>query len=235
MKLILPEGDYRFEDGIAEVKDGILYIYKSGVFKEVMYRLTYLVYGNDTCYYCHRKLRTNMNEADNTEFFSQITLDYVIPQDFGGPPITNNLRPACSECNSMKGNMYADEFEEYLSFHGKNDNYSLAQKRSFNEYLEFAQAQRKFGVIESLPQEWLTKETLKNIYVNFWIDQPLGMLYQKQDRFFKKYKRLPKPIVISKNKFLLDGFNTILLAKYNFNQKIDVIFLENVVFDGFPD
>ena len=65
--------------------------------------------------------------------------------------------------------------------------------------------------------------------------EPLGYMYHKQEKFLRKYKRLPKPIIISSNRFLLDGFNTILLAKYNHISKIDTIVLENVVFCGFPD
>lgn len=235
MKLILPDYDFKLEDGLAEVKDGKLYIYKPGSFKEIMYKLTYIIYGNDECYFCHRKLRTNMLELDNSKYFSQITLDHLIPQDFGGPTITNNLRPACSDCNSSKGNMYPDEFDEYKKFDGKKDKASKVEKRQFKESLRLKQERRRFGEIESVNEEWYSDELIRNIYVNFWITEPLGVMYKKQERFFKNYKRLPKPIVISQNRFLLDGFNTILLGKYNFgDKKIKIIILENVYFMGFP-
>jgi len=235
MKLILPDYDFKFEDGLAEIKDGKLYIYKPGSFKEIMYKLTYMIYGNDECYFCHRKLQTNMLELDNSKYFSQITLDHLIPQDFGGPTITNNLRPACSDCNSSKGNMYPDEFDEYKKFNGKKDKASKVEKRKFKESLRLKQERRRFGEIESVNEEWYSDELIRNIYVNFWITEPLGVMYKKQERFFKNYKRLPKPIVISQNRFLLDGFNTILLGKYNFgDKKIKIIILENVYFMGFP-
>ncbi len=235
MKLILPDYDFGFEDGFAEVKDGKLYIYKPGAFKEIMYRLTYMLYGNDECFFCHRKLRTSMLELDNNKFFSQITLDHLIPQDFGGPTITNNLRPACSECNSSKGNMYPDEFDEYRKFEGKKDKLSKIEKKRFKESLKLKQERRRFGEIECVNEEWYSDELIRNIYVNFWITEPLGVMYKKQERFFKTYKRLPKPIIISQNRFLLDGFNTILLGKYNFSdKKIKIIILENVYFMGFP-
>ena len=236
MKLILPDYDFKFEDGLAEIKDGKLYIYKPGSFTEIMYRLTYLVYGKDECYFCHRKLRTNMLEIDNSKYFSQITLDHLVPQDFGGPTITNNLRPACSDCNSSKGNMYPDEFEEYRKYQGKKDKASKIEKRQFKKSLEIKQKQRRLGEIESVNKEWFSDEVIRNIYVNFWITEPLGIMYRKQENFFKNYKRLPKPIVISQNRFLLDGFNTILLGKYNFCDKnIKIIVLENVYFEGFPE
>lgn len=235
MKLILPDYNIKLEDGLAEVKDGILYIYKPGSFKEVMYQLTYLIYGKDECYFCHKKLRSNMLEMDNEKYFSQITLDHLIPQEFGGPTITNNLRPACSECNSTKGNMYPEEFLEYRNFdNNKRDKKIKIAKRSFKEALRFTQEQRRYGVIESIDKEWFTDESIRNIYVSFWIAEPLGLMYKKQERFFKKYKRLPKPIVVSQNRFLLDGFNTILLAKYNYCERLSIIVLENVIFVGFP-
>lgn len=235
MKLILPDYNIKLEDGLAEVKDGILYIYKPGSFKEVMYQLTYLIYGKDECYFCHKKLRSNMLEMDNEKYFSQITLDHLIPQEFGGPTITNNLRPACSECNSTKGNMYPEEFLEYRNFdNNKRDKKTKIAKRSFKEALRFTQEQRRYGVIESIDKEWFTDESIRNIYVSFWIAEPLGLMYKKQERFFKKYKRLPKPIVVSQNRFLLDGFNTILLAKYNYCERLSIIVLENVIFVGFP-
>lgn len=234
MKLILPNYDYKFEDGMAEIKNGNLYIYKPGAFKEVMYKLTYLIYGRDECYFCHRKLRPTMLDSDNRQFFSQITLDHLVPQEFGGPTIPNNMRPACSYCNSSKGNMYPDEFQEYRKFEGKHDKNTAAMKRKFKEELKLRQERRKHGEIESVPKEWITEETIQNIYVNFRIAQPLGVMYSKQDKFFKKYKRLPKPIIISQNRFLLDGFNTILLGKYNFSEKVNIIVLENVYFDGYP-
>ena len=236
MKLLLPNYNFKFQDGIAEVKNDTLYIYKPGAFKEVMYRLTYMIFGKDRCYFCQRKIRTNMLELDNKKFFSQVTLDHLVPQDFGGPTITNNLHPACSECNSSKGNMYPDEFEEYRKFEGKKDKASKIEKRKFKESLMLKQERRRFGEIESVKKEWFTEELIRNIYVNFWLTEPLGIMYRKQDRFFKKYKRLPKPIIVSQNRFLLDGFNTILLAKYNFiNEKIQIMVLENVFFVGFPE
>lgn len=235
MKLILPDYDIKLGDGLAEVKNGILYIYKPGSFKDVMYQLTYLIYGKDECFFCHKKLRSNMLEMDNEKYFSQITLDHLIPQEFGGPTITNNLRPACSECNSSKGNMYPDEFLEYRKYYNKKrDKESKKARREFKESLRNTQEQRRKGEIESISKEWFTDELIRNIYVSFWIAEPLGAMYKKQERFLKKYKRLPKPIVVSQNRFLLDGFNTILLAKYNYGEQIKIIVLENVIFVGFP-
>ncbi len=235
MKLILPDYNYVFEDEIAEVKDGILYVYKPGAFKEVMYRLTYLIYGKDECYFCHRKLRTDISETDESKYFSQITLDHLVPQEFGGPTISNNMRPACSRCNNLKSNMYPDEFEEYCMYEGKKDKEFKNLRKNFKEKLQLKQEKRRYGQLESIPKEWVSDELFRTIYVNFWISEPLGVEYFKQEKFYKKYKRLPKLAIVSQNRFLLDGFNTILLAKYNFCERINVIVLENVYYSGFPE
>lgn len=233
MKLILPDYDFKFEDGSAEVKDGKLYIYKLNAFKDIMYRLTYMVYGSDECYFCHKKLRTNMLQLDNSKYFSKITLDHLTPQDFGGPTITNNLRPACSECNSSKRNMYPDEFEEYKEFMKDTEKHTKEEKDEFKKNLELKKEQRRLGEIESINEEWFSNVRVRDICVNFNISEPLGVRYRKQEKFFKNYKRLQKPLVISQNRFLLDGFISILIGKYYFCDKnIKIIVLENVYFKG---
>lgn len=63
--------------------------------------------------------------------------------------------------------------------------------------------------------------------------QPLGLTYERLKRFFRQYKRLQKTIIISENRFLLDGFNIILLSKYE-KEPLQIIILENVIFKGFP-
>lgn len=236
MKVALPIFNYVFEDGSAEVKDGILYIYRPGAFKDIMYKLTYVLYGKYECYFCHRKfVEPGMWIGGDSLLTTQTTLDHLAPQEFGGPTITNNMRPSCSHCNNSKGNLYPEEFEEYRKLTLIEGKEGRKARHDFKQRIMVIQEERRYGRIEPLPTEWLTEEFLKNVYVNFWLMEPLGYMYRKQEKFLKKYKRLPKPIIVSSNRFLLDGFNTILLAKYNHILKIDTIILENVVFCGFPD
>lgn len=131
--------------------------------------------------------------------------------------------------------MYPDEFEEYCMYEGKKDKEFKNLRKNFKEKLQLKQEKRRYGQVESIPKEWISTELFRTIYVNFWISEPLGVEYFKQEKFYKKYKRLPKLAIISQNRFLLDGFNTILLAKYNFSEKINVIVLENVYYKGFPE
>ena len=128
MKVLLPDHDIILEDGSAEVNDGILYIYRPGAFKEIMYRLTYEIFGKKECFFCHRRFIEvgEKPEGDDCLFVTQTTLDHLIPQEFGGPTITNNMRPSCSHCNNSKGNFYPDEFQEYRSV-----NFAEGKRRIF--------------------------------------------------------------------------------------------------------
>ena len=198
MKIPLLDYDYFFEDGSAEVKEGVLYIYKPGTLKEVMYKLTYLIYGSTECYFCHRKIRTSIAEANNNQYFSKMTLDHLVPQEFGGITTPNNMRPACSNCNSAKDNMYPDEFEMFRQFLGRKDDETRIAKKKFLEELKLKQEKRKYGQLESIPKEWVSQEKVRNIYVNVCIAEPLGVEYHRQEKFYKKYKRLPKPKIIPK-------------------------------------
>ena len=233
MKLILPENNCILCDGSAEVKDGILYIYRAGSFKDVMYELTYLIFGDEECYYCHRK-RDKKKAERESNYFSKVTLDHLIPQTFGGPTIPNNMRPSCCNCNELKENMYPEEFEEFRRLSNGNSKESKEELRRCLRRIADEKQRRYYGEIPSLPDEMVCKETIHNIYVNFCIMQPVGVAYEKLKRFFKKYKRLQKPIIISKNRFLLDGYNISLLSKYE-KQPVTVILLENVIYMGFPE
>lgn len=237
MKIPLPEKDIVIEEGVAEVKNGKLYLYKNGVFKETMYKLTYMIFGNDECYYCHRKLRTHQSQSDNKKYFSKISMDHLIPQDFGGPTIPNNLRPACTDCNSRKGNMFEDEFTGYKEIvqrtEGKGKK-GRKKRRLFRKKIQSTQELRRKGDIESLPKEWISNVEIKNVYVNFWLSQPKGNAYDRIYQAVLEHNYLIDTAVITGNGFLVDGFNAILIAKYH-EIPIRCIILENVIFCGFPD
>ena len=68
-----------------------------------MNELTIAIKGK-TCWYCGRKLLN-----------SDITIDHLYPQDLGGPYITNNLAPTCSECNGRKGNLTERQYRNWLA------------------------------------------------------------------------------------------------------------------------
>ena len=60
-----------------------------------------LKYGNSECIYCGEII-----EID------QFTVDHVIPRSKGGQDNPENCKPCCKFCNTLKGHMDLDEFNE---------------------------------------------------------------------------------------------------------------------------
>ena len=48
------------------------------------------------------------------------------------------------------------------------------------------------------------------------------------ENFYSKYGHIPKPIIVDKNGFLLDGFYSVIFAKNNLITSLPAIELENV-------
>lgn len=236
MNILLPDYDCVIEEGIAEIKNRKLYLYKNGVFKEVMYKITYMLYGDDECYYCHRKRRASPEQKDKKKYFSTISMDHVIPKNFGGLTIPDNMKPACTDCNSRKGNMFEDEYREYMKIleetagQGKS---GRAIRRLFKESLQYKQELRRYGHIPCLPEKWLCKEDLKCILVTFWLSQNKGGSYEQMIGDVKKYNNLLYAITVTANGYLVDGFNANLVATL-YDLPIKVVKLDNVIFLGFP-
>ena len=233
MIIELPKKHIILSDEKGEVKDGILYLHRN-MFEEAMFELTYILHGH-VCYYCNKPI-TGIEDKEKQEGVLWKSLDHLIPREFGGVSITNNLRPCCSVCNRKKGSMYPNEFNQFRHIvKCKSIRERKAKLKDFNEELSFIQTKRKYGELPSLPEEWLEQGNHKSVYVNFRLEDPIGTVYNKIARFYRKYKRIPYPIVVSANKFLLDGFNSILFMKIEGIKKIDVIKLENVIYDGIVD
>ena len=230
MKIQLPRENIILSEEKGEIRDGILYLHRN-MFEEAMFELTYLLYGH-VCHYCGKPITDISYSKEKRKGILKNSLDHLIPREFGGPSITNNLRPCCSGCNMKKGNMFPDEFrvfQEILKMKNHREQ-KLSLKKFFSE-LDFIQEKRRYGEVQSLPDEWL-EEPMKSVYVNFRLEDPIGTVFQKISQFYKKYKRIPYPIVVSGNKYLLDGFNSILFMKIERITRIETIKLENVIYDG---
>lgn len=239
MVIELPAGNHVFDNNIAEIKDGVLYIYRASFFKDIMYQITYMIYGTD-CYYCHKKfdeqglLRTDAANQCKGQLFSKLTMDHLVPQEFGGPTIPNNMRPTCNKCNQLKSNWYPEEFEELMGIDKQNNPHYKSERALLKKRITEIQEKRRYGEIPSIPEGWLIDHILRTIYVNFHLVEPIGLEYKRIEMNFKKYRRILKTIIVSGNGFLLDGFNVILFAKKNSIEKIPTIILENVIYKGFP-
>ena len=226
MLLPLPAVDYKLEGDSGIIEGGKLIVYRIGSFDDMMKELTFLVYGKSECYFCHKKFVVEKDINDDSCFLIyQVTIDHLNPQEFGGPTLPQNMRACCSICNSAKGNYYEEEFAILRSF-GPGDE---KKRIRFEEYIRQKQAKRRKGIIPSLPEGWVTLEDPRQYISIFSLSDHHGNSYNKQRGFFEQYGRLPKPIIVSSNGYVLKGFSTIALANEYGIEKVDTITLENAV------
>lgn len=195
-----------------KVEDGLLKLYFPISFQDCMYDLTYFMKGREKCFYCLRTIDKN-----------KITLDHLIPQDFGGPTIPNNLVPACKSCNCDKANMFDSIYNKYLKLP------TINEKRQFISDFEsitfFIHRWYGFDFIKN----WIEEKEIDNIIVNISLEYSYkGKKYKKIKEYYRKYKHFQKPIILDRRNFLLDGFTTLMYAKDNQIKKVPVIVLENV-------
>ena len=209
MKIPLPE-EYSFKK-IAKVEDEILHIFVPIEFEDLMYGITYATKETDRCYYCLKPL-TRENS----------TLDHIYPRNLGGPSIPNNLCVSCGNCNSNKSNMFEKNFLTYTSL--SNDE----KKKFYKDYNSFLHFLKKWYV-PIMPNDWVTYERIDKIdLVDFPYPFVKGKSYNKVRKFYKKYGRLYRAIIVDRNFKLLDGFNTFIFAKEKNISSVPVIILENV-------
>lgn len=195
-----------------KIENGILKLYFPINFQENMYELTYFMKGKEKCFYCSRTFPKD-----------KITLDHLVPQDFGGPTIPNNLLPACKRCNSEKTNMLKPFYDRYLSLstNGEKSQF-LSDFQQISRFLH-----RWYGLV--FIQDWLEEKEIENIIVNISLDSSYrGKKYKKIKEYYKQYGHLQKPLILDRRNFLLDGFTALMFAKDNGIKKVPVIVLENV-------
>ena len=148
----------------------------------------------------------------------------MFPIDFRGPTITNNLLPACKECNgNKKQNM---TYQQYMTFlEEKNIGLGKVYLKSLKQYQEELRKKK----IYQIPKEWITEKKISDIVINMNLyENYRKKKYRSYEEYYFKYGFLKKPIVVDKNGFLLDGFLQIMVAKNNNIKSIPVIQLENV-------
>lgn len=208
MIMELPE---KFKTPFAEVKNGILYVYKMIPYERIMYDLTYAC-KKKRCVYCNKKIKRGKKS----------TLDHRYPRDTGGISITNNLFPCCPKCNSQKNNL---THEEYLKWR-------YLPKKQAKEYMAEVKEERE-SVLKNvgfiLPEDWVEYEDRDKILCEDNGQYVRGKRYNKVKEFYEKYHHFPRPAVIDRNGQLLDGYNTILFARDFDIKYIPIVRLENVV------
>lgn len=208
--------DKRITDELgAYIQKGVLYI-RHDKFEETMYALAYQIKGDETCHYCGCKL-TKHNR----------TLDHLYPRDHGGISIVDNLAPCCEECNTRKRNLSEEEFRTIDKL--QSDFKSLYDYER-EVYLTHENNRRCFGV--SIPHSWYElKRNYEVLAPVTSVDRYKRMKeYIRISDLYEQYGRICKPVVVTKNNIVVDGFLALMFAK-NLPEKLEVPFitLSNVI------
>lgn len=194
----------------AKVVDDILKIPSGISVRDFMYKLTIAIKGKK-CWYCGKKLKKE-----------EITMDHLYPQDLGGPTIPNNLAPTCAECNNHKGNLTEQQYRNMV-------NAPKSKKKELRSKFIARNEQHKLKKGYYLPKEWITTKKIDNIIVTWFMNEAyIGKKYMKIETFYREYGKLPYPIVVDRNNYLLDGFLVLMFAKNNHISRVPTIVLENV-------
>lgn len=214
MKIQLPK-TFEYHDGPthAVVHNGVLEMTPID-FEKVMYHLTYRMKGKVKCAYCHKLFDA-----------SKITLDHVFPRNYGGISIPNNLKPCCKKCNESKSNLLPWQYHGLQSLGEK----EKSRLRELYQY-ENSQARRESGIL--IPKEWYEMRKNYSVFALVTPERPFkkSKKYQRVLEMYEIYGKICRPIVVSQNRFVLDGFTALLVAK---NLGLDIplpfITLENVI------
>lgn len=194
-----------------KIENGILKLKFPYSLRNAMYILTYKMKGKHKCSYCSREILHN-----------KVTLDHVIPQDFGGPTITNNLEPCCSICNQQKSNMTKEQYLEFVLL-------SSIERKLYLKNIHPVLESFHESSFQLLPTEWLEEKSIENIIVNISLSEDYkGSKYEKTKEYYQKYGHFQKTIILDRKNFLLDGFTILMYAKNHNIKNVPVIVLENV-------
>lgn len=209
---------YRFYErknpnSYAYEKNGTLYIKGNLSFEQLMYSLTYSLKNKRRCFYCNKKLNSKNR-----------TLDHKFPRCLGGITLPINLEVCCKKCNEEKDSLTVSQFEEIREISSE-----LQKKKLTLEYKHMNQIElEKRGLC--IPSCWISIKNRSRIYADIDLDTSYkGKRYSKIKSFYKKYHYLPRPIIVSSNNILLDGYLILMFAKNKGIKKVPIIVLENVI------
>ena len=195
----------------AYVEGEILYITGYVNFEDLMYTLTYTIYGYKRCRYCHKKLTP-----------AERSLDHKYPRSWGGVSIPDNLRPCCVTCNQKKADMTYDQFEGWKRIEGceeKQNYYKECHKKNY-------EITSKGDFI--LPSEWIEDYDITPFrYMDLSCLEEFKI--DKVNEYYEKNHQYPHPIVVSSNSWLLKGKHVVYHAIEHGIKIVPAIVLRNVV------
>ncbi len=88
------------------------------------------------CFYCHQLF------FENGEVLRNYTIDHMIPSSKGGKDTLDNICLCCADCNSLKGNLSAQDFVEMLSKVEKGE--LKLNKKNLPDYVKYLQLKSQF-------------------------------------------------------------------------------------------
>ena len=197
------------------VENSVLKVRNISYFRRSIYDMTYaLKGGKHHCSYCGKNVESN-----------KVTLDHMYPQDTGGPTITNNLIPACMQCNAEKSNMTVEEYKQFLEI----KSISVKDAREFLKELQEKKELLRKSKKYQIPQEWLSEKDFSRIIVEVSFDDSSQFSkYKRIVEFYEQYGYFKKPIIVDRNGVLIDGFYSLIFAKANKITSVPTIQIENL-------
>lgn len=208
MNIILPDNFTRYEEQekVVFIKNGILYMKNTYKFKTLMKELTYAIYGRNHCFGCGRYIRNGKE-----------TIDHIVPQDYGGPDITNNMIPYCKECNFRKDNLMPDQYERYLKIDNQVERDEFIKKCNLeNENLRY---DKNFSYLyDDENGYWVKQCPINKIKgadkrVDYTEGKKKSRKYDGISQYYSKYSKFQKPIIVDRNMNLLGGYQSLTFAK----------------------
>ena len=124
-------------------------------------------------------------------------------------------------CNAQKGNLTHKEYLEIMNLSKRDRKIVIKDIYEHNEII-----MKKFGY--KLPRKWVTFINADDIIYTISQHYNKGKKYNDILKFYRENHKLPRPIIIDNNNFLLEGYNILLFAHEMNISEIPVIKLENV-------
>lgn len=215
MKIRLPETFIyanRAKNSSAYVQNGILYVKGYVNFEELMYTITYMVKGYNTCHYCGCEL-TDKNR----------TLDHMYPRRWGGVSIPDNLIPSCKNCNRDKMDMTYEQFIQYKSLKTKKDK-DAHYKKCLQENIRVRKCS-KFV----LKRKWLSVYYIQGLLQYMKFNRLEKTKSRNLAAYYRNWGQYPHPMVVSSNDWVFKGKHILHHAKGIKRKSVMAIVLDNVV------
>ena len=199
-------------NSFAYVSDGILYIRGYINFEDLMYTLTYTIYGYDKCRYCGKKL--TMNER---------TMDHIYPRSWGGVSIPDNLLPCCKACNQSKADMAPFQYNNWLKLEAHEE------RREYYKKCVRENSKRISKGKLVIPRRWYDDLDVSKLFHDMDFSCLEKFKIDKVSEYYEANHQYNHPIVISSNNWLLKGKHIIHHAIVHDVKTVPAIVLENVV------